>query len=1169
MIMQEFPFFGRRKRVVRRGQNVRAARSRRPALGAEMLEPRALLAADFHNELAPLDVNKDGWLSNSDVLLVVADLRNNGPRFLDTVGGPGGIGMPGMGGGGVGGGGAPAPGGLDPSGPEGEPSGLGGGPYIDVNGDNYASPMDAFIVIGGIRRRQAEGENETVAFHLQTTRTPGGAPTSFFGLGETFHLEVYVEDLRPPAPDRGVASAFMDLLWDSGIVSVIPAIPTTPEFFDFEITFGPEFDDPVFTEVGSQAPQLIDEVGSISDDISEPLGSGRFLLFSIPFTADALGTVTFSSDFATEPTNEVTTNEPPAQVLANDILFGTWTVDIVDVRAVDDVVSLPEDSVDVPIDPVDNDVSTSGTPTLTGVVTQPANGVLVLNDNGTPSDATDDFLLYTPNPDYFGPDSFTYRMSDGSATDTATVTITVTEVNDAPVVVGESLSTRLNESVNFSLTDLLAGDTAGPANESSQSLSIVLPLPATTAQGGTIVDNGNGTYTYTPPVDFVGDDTFEYTVVDDGTTNGQPAPATTNGTVTITVRPLVESVAFWLRTVDPATGNPVETVAPGDTFRLQVYVDDLRDPPEDGGVGAAYVDVAFDTTFPAPGIEMISTNQVITFGTALPNEQRGSVTSDTNPGVIDEAGAANFDLNTTVGNAPVLLFSVDFLVTASFNGLVEFRSNPADNVINEVVLADTGLVVPEEEILFGSTVLEIQVPSPNPPVAVADSYVTDEDVDLVVSNPGNLSGDGDPPTGAPPYGVLANDTDVDQAPAWPSGTTLETVLVSTTSNGVLTLNSNGTFTYEPNEHFFGTDSFQYRASDGVNESGVVTVTITVNSVNDPPLANDDPENTTAYNVDLGATLNVPAAEGLLINDFDADGLGLTPPIEPGSTVDVTTPPLFGVVQVNDDGSFSYTPDNDVRAGTIDTFEYTLTDPAGASASAMVTIAIGATPGDIVGAVYFDADNDGVKDSNERGLGGVQIRLTGSDLFGNPPLDLLLTTNSDGSYMFPDILPGDYTLEQFQPAFLLDGFESVNDIYVPGSATSGNPANDRFANIGPNSSTVIRSYNFGERGLRPEYFTLWEFVFSSSETGVSAALDATGKQLWYVVGRTGWEGIVQVEISLNSDQSVATVVAVDSNGDAYETSLPTSDPRIEYLPVSGGFFVRLEGDFADFDFEPVP
>src|SRR5881394_1378412 len=81
-------------------------------------------------------------------------------------------------------------------------------------------------------------------------------------------------------------------------------------------------------------------------------------------------------------------------------------------------------------------------------------------------------------------------------------------------------------------------------------------------------------------------------------------------------------------------------------------------------------------------------------------------------------------------------------------------------------------------------------------------------------------------------GVLANDSDVD-------GDGLSAILVTKPAHGVLTLNTNGGFTYLPATNYLGSDSFEYQANDGTADSGIATVSITITGVNDAPVAVDD------------------------------------------------------------------------------------------------------------------------------------------------------------------------------------------------------------------------------------------------------------------------------------------------------------------------------------------
>ena len=97
-------------------------------------------------------------------------------------------------------------------------------------------------------------------------------------------------------------------------------------------------------------------------------------------------------------------------------------------------------------------------------------------------------------------------------------------------------------------------------------------------------------------------------------------------------------------------------------------------------------------------------------------------------------------------------------------------------------------------------------PPPNTaPVAVDDTYTTNEDEALLLGPPG----------------VLGNDTDFDGDP-------LAAVLESGVTSGTMALNTDGSFTYTPEANFHGSDSFTYYADDGTETSNVVTVLLVVN-----------------------------------------------------------------------------------------------------------------------------------------------------------------------------------------------------------------------------------------------------------------------------------------------------------------------------------------------------
>ncbi|MDO8629540.1 MAG: tandem-95 repeat protein, partial [Phycisphaerales bacterium] len=192
------------------------------------------------------------------------------------------------------------------------------------------------------------------------------------------------------------------------------------------------------------------------------------------------------------------------------------------------------------------------------------------------------------------------------------------------------------------------------------------------------------------------------------------------------------------------------------------------------------------------------------------------------------------------------------------------------------------------------------------PVAVDDFYNTDEDTTLTAGAPG----------------VLGNDNDIDTPAA-----SLTAILVTGPSHAAsFTLNADGSFSYTPAANFNGTDTFTYKVNDGTADSYVATVSVTINAVNDAPVATND-----FYNTDEDTALDVPAP-GVLANDNDLD----TPQANLTAIL-VAEPSHAASFTLNPDGSFSYTPAANFN-GT-DSFTYKANDGATDSNVAMVTIAV--------------------------------------------------------------------------------------------------------------------------------------------------------------------------------------------------------------------------------------
>jgi hypothetical protein len=178
--------------------------------------------------------------------------------------------------------------------------------------------------------------------------------------------------------------------------------------------------------------------------------------------------------------------------------------------ALDDLATTPEDQA-VTVSPRANDLDPDDDPLDVTAVTQGANGAVVLN--------ADDTVTYTPAANFGGTDSFTYTLTDGAATDAATVTVTVTPVDDPPVANDDAATTSEDAAVTVAVK---ANDT-----------DVDSPLDVTAVTQGTngaVALNADDTVTYTPAADFHGSDSFTYTLTD--------GSGSDTATVAVTVTPV-------------------------------------------------------------------------------------------------------------------------------------------------------------------------------------------------------------------------------------------------------------------------------------------------------------------------------------------------------------------------------------------------------------------------------------------------------------------------------------------------------------------------------------------------------------------------------------------------------------------------------------------------------
>ncbi len=531
--------------------------------------------------------------------------------------------------------------------------------------------------------------------------------------------------------------------------------------------------------------------------------------------------------------------------------------------------------------------------------------------NGTVSFNLDNSFTYTPNNNFTGVDTFTYRASDGTQqSDIATVTITVVDNNSPPVATNDSYTASRNTLLEVPATSgVLANDT------DPNGTPLTATLVATTTQG-VLTLNANGGFSYSPNEDFVGSDSFTYRA-SDGVGLSQVATVTITVTATNTAPTgTADSYAVdagAVLTVPVSTGVLAnDDDEDGDTLTA-ILEDDVNEgirtlspagafvyTPDPGSSGTdVFTYLAFDG-------EAESTATTVTITVNATNAPPVAVADSYNVGrngVLTVPAANGVLANDTDADGDTLTAQ---LVSTTTNGT--FTLNPNGSFVYMPMQDFTGTDSFTYRAFDGKgqsavTTVTINVDSENTaPIAVADSYTTGRNAKLTV------------PTAT---GLLANDTDAD-------GDTLTSRLVEAPANGTLTLNADGSFEYDPNQNFTGTDTFTYRTFDGVIESATTTVTIVVEDTNAAPVAVAD-----SYSVEKNAVLTVAVATGLLANDTDADGDTLT--------VQLVDDVVNGTLTLTPNGSFTYTPDQNFIGS--DTFTYRATDGTAQSAVTSVTISV--------------------------------------------------------------------------------------------------------------------------------------------------------------------------------------------------------------------------------------
>ncbi|HHJ3167761.1 TPA: tandem-95 repeat protein, partial [Vibrio parahaemolyticus] len=507
----------------------------------------------------------------------------------------------------------------------------------------------------------------------------------------------------------------------------------------------------------------------------------------------------------------------------------------------------------------------------------PKNGTVIVNNDGT--------VTYTPDDNYVGEDTFTYIVTSGGMSESTTVEVNVTPVNDAPVAKDDIATTQEDTAVTI---DVLSNDT----DVDGDKLSI---QSATVPEAQGKVEIVDGKLVFTPAENFNGHAEITYTVTD-----GQ---LTDEAKVTVTVNPVNDAPTIKVDAVESITEDAVST----DTVVATLTVRDT-DTPEDqltvsleNNSNGYFMLVGNEVKLTQAGVDAVNNDEL--------NLKDLTISASVSDGVNPTANDSDSLIVNRVNDAPTIdnvildqVLAEDF---ASYTIDLNDAFKDSDSALNFSVFGNSNVLVSIENGIAtisptadwnGSETLTFTATDPSgesisqtvnftvAPVAdiVADKATVVEDTPTIIKVLGNDTFEGD--------GKVVS-LDTNNGPA----------------NGTVSVNPDGSVTYTPNDNYHGADSFTYIVtSGGVSES--TTVSVDVTPVNDAPVAKDDIATTQE---DTAVTIDV------LPNDTDVDGDKLS--IESASV-----PKGQGTVEVVD-GKLVFTPAENFNGDAEIT--YTVTDGA--------------------------------------------------------------------------------------------------------------------------------------------------------------------------------------------------------------------------------------------------
>ncbi|MET2947465.1 tandem-95 repeat protein [Vibrio owensii] len=511
---------------------------------------------------------------------------------------------------------------------------------------------------------------------------------------------------------------------------------------------------------------------------------------------DGIATITPTADWNGSEELTFTATDPDGESVSQTVDFT--------VNAVADIVADSADIVeDTPtvLNVLGNDTFEGQSPVVSVEAGNgPANGTVVVNDDGT--------ITYTPDQDYNGSDEFTYTVTSGGVTETTTVTLNVTPVNDKPVVENTIADQVLSEDFTPYTIDL--NDAFSDVDNADSELTF-----SVSGNSNIQVSIVDGIATITPTADWNGSEELTFTATDlSGLEASQTVDFTVNAVADIVSDSanIVEDTPTILGVLDNDSfegQSPVVSVEAGNgPANGSVVVNDdgtITYTPDQDYNGAD----EFTYTVTSGGVTETTT---VTLNVTPVNDKPVVENTIADQVLPEDFTPYTIDLNDAFSDVD----NADSELTFSVSGNSNIQVSIVDAIATITPTADWN---GSEELTFTATDPDGESVSQTVDFTVnAVADIVADSADIVEDTPTILD-------------VLDNDSFEGQSPV------VSVEAGNGPANGSVFVNDDGTITYTPNQDYNGTDEFTYTVtSGGVTET--TTVTLNVTPVNDKPLNED-------------------------------------------------------------------------------------------------------------------------------------------------------------------------------------------------------------------------------------------------------------------------------------------------------------------------------------------